>query len=458
MNRSSRAGAPARMTSAFLLAGALAGCGPRAYEQAQARDLAAVEARLAPPGDRAADPDAPRLDGSFDAYLTHALRRHPGLRAAYEAWRAQALRVEPARRWPEPMLRYGYAVNHVERHRVGVRQGIPWPAALDAGADAAAAMARAARAGHDAAALAIQERVAGAFWQLWLLQRTREVQAEQRQILSAMAASVRARVEVGRASLADLGQIDLAVSRIDDALRGLELAERAAAARLLAAVGAAQDTPAPVAATPPPGGLPAEDEHALRRAAAAHPRLRAFDLRAEAENARAARAVTDGYPDLAVDLEYMRMYPPPQPGAAEGGEDAIMAMLSVSLPVWRDAYRDTAEAARAQGASYRAEGRAARDRAVAELVQVLTRIRDAHRRIGLYERTMIPQAEAVYGSVVGSYETDRAPVTSVLLAQRELLELRLALAQARRDHAVAWAALEHLVGHPVETATGEEAP
>src|SRR5690606_13255743 len=117
--------------------------------QAHARDLAAVEARLAPPGEAGDAADAPQLDGSFEAYLIHALRQHPELRAAYEAWRAQALRIEPARRWPEPMLSYGYFVRSVEtrvgprRPRVGVRQEIPWPATLEAGAEAAAAMARA---------------------------------------------------------------------------------------------------------------------------------------------------------------------------------------------------------------------------------------------------------------------------------------------------------------------------
>jgi hypothetical protein len=37
-----------------------------------------------------------------------------------------------------------------------------------------------------------------------------------------------------------------------------------------------------------------------------------------------------------------------------------------------------------------------------------------------------------------------------LLAERELLELRLAAVQLHAEHAVAWAELEAIVGRPVE--------
>jgi len=84
-------------------------------------------------------------------------------------------------------------------------------------------------------------------------------------------------------------------------------------------------------------------------------------------------------------------------------------------------------------------------------------IRDAHRRLRLYRDTLIPQAQSAYESVIGSYAVGRSGVAAALLAQRDLLELAVALVRARADHGVAWARLERVVGRPVEAANPEPA-
>lgn len=455
---------------------ALPACGAAMYERETARDLRAAEAGLGPaPGDmdahdveNAADAEAralPAPDGSLAAYEAHALRGSPEMRAAFEAWRAQRLRIAQARRLPEPTLSYGYFLRSVEtrvgpqRQRIGLSQPIPWPGKLDAGADAAAAAARAAQARFQARALAVRQRVAEAYWQLWLVRRTRDIQQEQKQIMQALAASLRGRLEVGKASLADLAQLDLSISRVDDALIGLDEDERAASARLVAAIGAPPGTATPTTDAPPAGGVPATDEHALRQAALAHPSIQALARMAEAQDAQARRARAERYPDFGVGIDYIDTGDAAMPDMPDSGKDPIVAMFSVKLPLWQRSYADAADAARAEGAALRAQEQAARDRVAFEVAQSLARLRDAARRIDLYTSTLIPQAETVYGSVVGAYETDRQPISSVLLAERDLLELRLGLARARRDHAMARAMLEELIGRPVDlTANPRGAP
>ena len=47
-------------------------------------------------------------------------------------------------------------------------------------------------------------------------------------------------------------------------------------------------------------------------------------------------------------------------------------------------------------------------------------------------------------------ETGRAMVAATLLAERDLLEIAVALERAYADHGQAWAQLERIVGRPVE--------
>ena len=105
---------------------------------------------------------------------------------------------------------------------------------------------------------------------------------------------------------------------------------------------------------------------------------------------------------------------------------------------------------------YRARERAARDRAVAELEQSLANLRDAVRRVRLYQTTLVPQAETTYSSTLDGYQTGRASLAEVLIAEKDLLELALGLFEAHAKYAVVWAELERVVGQPVSTRPAED--
>jgi outer membrane protein TolC len=86
----------------------------------------------------------------------------------------------------------------------------------------------------------------------------------------------------------------------------------------------------------------------------------------------------------------------------------------------------------------------------------LADLRDAQRRIELYEKTLVPQAETTFQAVLGGYQTGRSTVAAVILAQRDLLELQIEYARARAEHARAWTALEYIVGTELSAAGGPQ--
>ncbi|MCB9598559.1 MAG: TolC family protein, partial [Sandaracinaceae bacterium] len=140
------------------------------------------------------------------------------------------------------------------------------------------------------------------------------------------------------------------------------------------------------------------------------------------------------------------------------GDDALIASLAVSVPLWQEAYDDAQRGAEADAAAERAAGESARDAALAELAAALSAVRDSHRRARLYEGTLLPQAQSAFESVIGAYTAGRSGVAAVLLAQRDLLELAAGLELARAEHGEAWARLERVVGRRVERAVEASAP
>jgi outer membrane protein TolC len=241
------------------------------------------------------------------------------------------------------------------------------------------------------------------------------------------------------------------VSRSADSLSGLVLERRSAEAELRATIGAAPGVALPIADDAPRQVLPAEPDETLRAAAADHPRVAAMALMSRASSEMAESAAADRYPSFTVGAEYIVTGEARMAGVQDSGKDPIIVMLGVKLPLWGGSYSEEVAAARADSAAFRAREAAERDRAKAETDQALADVRDAARRVLLYRDTLVPQAESVYTSVLGSYQSDRATLAAVLLAERELLELQLGLFRAQADHATAWARLEAAVGRPVRT-------
>ena len=445
-------------TFALLL---LSGCATQ-LEQQSDRDLNAVsDARVRPEpasqGSTQAPPVRAAADGSLASYVRYALDNSPALRASFEEWRASAQRIRQARRLPEPVITYGYFVRRVEtrvgpqRHKFGISQTFPWPTKLTAGADAASMAARSAQQRYEASALELTRRVAEAYWRIWLIGRTRAVQKDQARILEQFAAVVRGRLEVGQATLAELGQIDLGVSRLVDVLAGLDEQERAARAMLVAAIGAPPGTATPVTTEDPPLIVPAESDAALRSSAVDHPRVRAFGSMADAQQHRARAMGADAYPSFTLGVDYIETGPAVMPNVDESGKDAIIAMVGAKIPIWGGVYGAEEDEAHAESAAFRARQAAARDQAIAELEKALSDVRDAARRVKLHRDTLVPQAETVYASSLGAYQVGRSTLASVLMAERDLNDLQLALHRARADHALAWARLEEVVGRTVRS-------
>lgn len=439
------------MSRHLLLVLALCGC-------ATARE-SAVRDRFAshPPPRRAAAAD---LDGTLGRYVAHALETHPEMQASYHRWEAATEGIDRARRLPDPMVSYTAFIQRVEtrvgpqRHRIGLRQDLPWPTQLTHGAEAASLEAESAGRRVDAVALTLTARVADAYWELWRVRQSRRVLRDQASILEALAEAARARMEVGTAGLADVSQIGLTQSRNADAIAGLGEEERRAAATLSAALGHTLDEVS-IEEDPPVVALPRPSREALREAAADHPAIDAIALAAASRVERADQVFAESLPMLSLGFDWIEVGEAVMPDVPDSGKDAVSVTVGLSIPLWRFAESATEAAARAESRALYAERDALVLARQAEVDVVLTRIRDAVRRVRLYRDTLLPQAETVLEATLAGYQIGEVPLASVLIAQRELLEIQLGRFEAQASHAKAWAVLEHLVGEKVPA--GEEA-
>lgn len=422
-------------------------------ERLARQDIASLEVRSTSGPRPTSDEPKAELEQGLPGYVAYAMSQSPQLRASFEHWQASVHRISRARRLPEPTISFGYFVRSVETRvgpqlaRVSLQQSFPWPTKLTAGADAASAQARALALRFEAQALMLNQNIAEVYWRLWLLRRTRSIHAEHLGVLRSLSESVLARIATGAATLAEHQQVELAAARLADLLQGVDEAERAAEAQLRAAIGAPGSTAVPTPFEPPAAELPAESPEALESAVRAHPLIASFEFMAKAQESVARSETADRLPGFTLGADWIITGETSMPNIPESGKDAVILGAGIRVPLWQASYADSVAAARSEANAQRAEQRAAIDKALAELETQLSSVRNAVRRVSLFRDTLVPQAQSAYESVLGAYVTGRGTVAHALLAQRDLLELRIELEQARAEYGQSWARVEQVVGH-----------
>jgi cobalt-zinc-cadmium efflux system outer membrane protein len=392
------------------------------------------------------DTTQPNFDGTPDAYVEYALAHDGGLRAMWERWRAETWMVARERRLPMPEIEYTVFVTRVagpERQRLMVRQMFPWPGELLAGADAAVAEARVMQREFEVEALQLRFMVLERYWDLWMVRRMRTIQREQLELLDVLVSAAEARLAVGRASVADVQQIELARAWLRDELIGADEAERQAEARLIAVCGAPPETPAPTVDRLPSLERPSADETELRAVLDEHPRLRKWDEQQLASELRVRQARNARAPMFSLGTEWMQME---MPGAMP--RSAVSVSVGVSVPLWQRNY--AAEQRAFEAAAARAEWAANYASAAGELGVALSSVRDSARRARLYEVDLVPRAETVLDSLLSNYASGQGELAAILLAQRDVWNLQLELVRHYARHAMAWAELEAIVGQPTD--------
>lgn len=385
--------------------------------------------------------------GEVEAYVALALAEHPRLVAAREAHAAARERVAGQRSLPDPQVSVGGFAQSVEtrvgpqRVRVALQQTLPWPSQLIQAGQAALAQADAADRGRSAEERAVREQVERTYWQLWQLRAVRALQEEHRVLLEGVADAVRGRVSIGTASLADLQQVELSRSRLEDRIESLAAAEVGAVAELRAAVGTASEA-METRSSPALVGLP--EGEGLD--AASHPKLQALSARADAADHQARAAAGQRLPDITVGVDWIATGPAALPGVSDSGKDAVAVGVGVSVPLWQGVYGHDVASARHDEAAWRARRTATEDALQATIASTAAQVRDTARRAERIDATLLPQARAAYDAVLGEYTVGRSGVASVLLAQRALLDLAVEHAEAQAAHRVQWARLTALTG------------
>lgn len=387
--------------------------------------------------------------------LDEARKNNPDLRAAAAQARAASSSVSPAGALEDPMLMVQFWNMPVDLSTVPVMVQLTQPVPLGgkraARRDTAEAQSRMAKAEAATKARDIEAEVARAYFDLFMAERTLEIDHELEGTLHSLSAAAEARVAAGKSTQVDSLKAESQMLKLEADEETAVADRETASARLIALL--SRDPGAPLGSTTIPAllsSLPPEPvlrERALRE----RPELASLQAALAGANAQLRLADAGRIPDLSVFVGEMHAFRMP------GVSDFLFVGVQGNLPIFFGSKNEPrVEAARAQ-IDFASQGeRSMQNRIAAEVAQAHARVRAEERQVELHHR-LIPLARQTLESAIASYSAGRIDFLTVLDSERELQmhEMDLAIHLAAYEQRVA--ELERAVGADLGLAAAAEA-
>lgn len=385
-----------------------------------------------------------------------AREKNPDLKAAEAHLRSARASVSPAGALDDPMLMVQLWNTPADFSSIPVMvqlsQQLPLGGKRGARRDAAAADGAMAEADLTARQRDVETQVAAAYFDLFLAERTQEVDDELEGILKVVLQSAEARVSTGKGEQVELLRAQGSLVQLRSDRETAIDHRRSAWARLAALLD--RDPTTPAGTTSVPGVLASiPDVTALQqRAMRERPELAASQAQiagAEAQ-ARLAKAMT--IPDLNLFAAGMHTFQNPM-----GPSNFIFAGFQVNLPIFGGSKNEPRIAsAQAQVIAAQEAEHALRNRVASEIAETHAHLLAEQHQIDLHHQ-LIPIARQAVESAESSYAAGRTDFIMVLDSARELRMHDLELATHEAMYEQRLAELQRAVGADLGLSQAAEA-
>jgi outer membrane protein TolC len=346
--------------------------------------------------------------------------------------------------WMAPASIDARPLNYAQR--VELAQKVPFPGKRQLRGERALAETRAAGNEVDDTRLQLIEAAQDAFYEYYLVGRALAVNAQNLQLLQEFRRNAEARYRTGQVPQQDILQADVEIGRQQERQLTLERMREVAVARINTLMHLAPDSPLP----PPPQSVQLEDAlpdvAALRALALSRrPDLQAQANRIAAEEAALALARKEYYPDAEVMAAYDSFW--------QGKDDERSLRpqigLRVNLPVQCERRRAAVAEAQARLAERQAALARQTDQVNFEVQQAYEQARESEKAVRLYDRSILPAAEANAKAAQQAYITGKIPFLTLIEAERSRVGLLDRYYEVQAGYFRRRAALERAIGAPL---------
>jgi cobalt-zinc-cadmium efflux system outer membrane protein len=385
---------------------------------------------------------------SLPSILEMVGENNPRIKAAYLQFEMSLERVAQYNALPDPTLSFGYFIMPVETRvgsqqaRLSLSQMFPWFGSLKAKGDALSLQAEATYNDFLNTKHEVYLSAKESYYTIWEIQRQVELKKENLAVLKSLEKLTNQTFADGKTAMTDIIKLELMIERNKTDIILLENREQALMAKITALLN--NSLQASKIDTRPHVDTTIASIHIPIDSILLNPRLVSIDKKMSSATAHTKWVKKNSMPKLGLGVDYVFV------GNENGfsGQDALMPMVSMSLPIFRKKYRASIKESELLSASLVHQKSNLQNELNATFIEASTSLENSLRLIELLSR-QIEDSKRLISLLTTAYSTSGNDFEEILRIQREIIDYKMKHVSSLRAAHIATSKLEYLTGKPL---------
>ncbi|GEM_PF-931364 len=376
------------------------------------------------------------LGQDLRSYQDSAARNNPSLKASFYRFKASLERSAQVASLEDPQLSFAYFIQPIETRvgpqlgRLSLSQRFPWFGTLNAKNRAANAEAEANYQIFLDQKAKLSHKVGQAYFDIHLWKRECQVLSEQKKLMNQFLQIQLERYQSGQVPLSELIRLQLKIEDLSTQIRIKQAEEYSLYTRFNNLLNRPDSSYIDMSLEP---GL----ENIFGRLKyfqtsfqdSLHPQLKRLSLQAEAELAKEKAAQLGAYPNFGLGLDYVFIGERSVANLKDNGKDAIMPMISISLPLAQGKYHAARKEAQLRQEAFKLESEGLRLNFKSQYAQAYYQLK-AQLELAQFFQKQGHEDEKLLQLMWTDYRNKKASIEGILSLEEKLLNDQLAEARA----------------------------
>ncbi|MDF2157645.1 TolC family protein [Algoriphagus sp. CAU 1675] len=389
----------------------------------------------------------------LEDYLKIAAENNPGVQAKFKEFEASLQKAAQIRSLPDPTLSFGYFISPVEtrvgpqRARFSINQMFPWFGTLKYYGNGAEALAEANYQTFLNARNELFYRVKAAYYPMVELEQLIHLEEENIHILETYKSLATDKFANGSGSMVNVLRVDI---RLKDAISNLDILKmkrKTLQTSFNNLLNRNEDEPIHLEESltfDPNSGVYRYDSLLL-----GHPQLEAISMKIKAAESNERVAANQALPKIGVGLDYVLIGKREDMSVDDNGKNALMPMVSMSLPIFSGKYKAAEKEAQLMQEAYSYQYQELENQLLSNFEMKAYELEKQATLIQLYE-TQTLQSQQSLDLLFSSFSNSGNDFEEVLLMQQELLKYQKMKVEALVKLEVTKAELDYITAKSFE--------
>ncbi|WP_338794293.1 TolC family protein [Bernardetia sp. MNP-M8] len=395
---------------------------------------------------------------SLEDYFVMAAKNNPKVQADYKEFEIALQKIAQVNVLPDPTLSLGYFLSPIEtrvgaqRARAELSQMFPWFGTLQAKENLAALQAEAMYQRFLNSKNQIFYQVSAAYYPLYELQKLKEIENQNIEILKTYKNIATIKFENGQGSMVNVLRVDIMLKEAMTNLEILRKKEQPLLSRFKQIVNLKEEIEnkkVKLNFSPSDSTLLQKSysftDLALQKDSLLinNPILEELETQIKASQAKEEVVIKEGLPKIGVGITYIATSKRTDMDLPQNGKDAIMPMASISLPIYRKKYKAAQKQAQLEQELFQLKKEDKTNELLTSYDKILFDLQKQQDLIKLYNE-QIKESEQILRLLYSAYSNAGVDFEEVLRMQQQVLSYQKKIIMEQTAYQISIAELNYL--------------